>query len=128
MNPHAHGAGRTMARQPDNPHVEREVLAAKLGADAQLLSGLEDARLQFRVAEGLPQGVALRGKRVEVLGGRQLDRLETGFCARAADDKSDVVRGTGRSPQRLHLLRQKLHQTLGVEQRLGFLKQSRFVG
>ena len=72
---HSHGAGRSMTGQANNAHVEGEVFAAELGADAQVLRGLEHLRFEGHVAEGLSLRIPLGGKGVEVLGGREFDRF-----------------------------------------------------
>ena len=46
-------AGRAVARQPDDADVVGEVLAAELGADAELVRRLEQLRLELDVAERL---------------------------------------------------------------------------
>ena len=54
-----------VAGQPDDPHVVAEVLAAELGADAELLGLGEDLGLELDVAEavagGVPGSAACRG-------------------------------------------------------------------
>ena len=65
---HADRAGGAVARQADDADVVGEVLAAELGADAELLGGLEQPLLQLDVAEGLAVLVPLGGQAVEVLG------------------------------------------------------------
>ena len=57
-----------MARQADHPHVVGEVLAAELGADADLVAELLDLLLELRVAEGAAERVARGGQVVEVAG------------------------------------------------------------
>ena len=54
-------ARRAVARQPDHAHVVAEVLAAELGADADLAGQLEHLLLELEVAEAVPGGRALVG-------------------------------------------------------------------
>ncbi len=55
-----------MAGQADNADIVGEILAAELGADAELLGGLQQFILQFDIAEGLAVLVpfAWAGRRV----------------------------------------------------------------
>ena len=92
---HADRAGGAMARQADDAHVVGEVLAAELGADAEPVRRLEEFLLQFQVAEGPAVLVAMRGQCVQVLCGCELNGLEAGLGAGAADDEGEVIWGAG---------------------------------
>ena len=107
-NRHADRAGGAVARQADDPHVVGKVLAAELGADAELLGGFQQPVLQLHVAEGLAVLVALGRQAVQFLGGSQLDGLHAGVGRGAADDKGDVVGRAGGGTQVFHLFNQEL--------------------
>lgn len=66
-----------MPGQPHHAHVVAEVLASKLGPDAQLLRQLVHLRLQLQVAEGAAHGVARGVDVVQVARARHLHRLQT---------------------------------------------------
>ena len=55
-------AGGAVARQAHDAHVEGEVFAAELGADADLAGDLQEFRLEFEVAERLAVLVAGGGQ------------------------------------------------------------------
>ena len=122
------GAARAVAREPDDPDVVAEVLAAELCADPRLLREREHLRLELDVAEAVTEQRAGRRQRVEVAGARQLGRLECRLGRRAADDDGEVVRRAGRRAERLHLLEDPRQQRLLVEQCLRLLEQVALVG
>ena len=66
-----------MPREPDDPHVESEMPAAKLRPDPARLGCFKNSRLKLDVAERLAELVAFRRQAVEVFRRRKLDRLET---------------------------------------------------
>ena len=55
-----------MSRQADDANIVGEVLAAKLGADAEFAAGVEQRGFQRRVAERLTQLVPAGGQIVLV--------------------------------------------------------------
>ncbi len=68
------------------------------------------------------------GQAVVILGGGQLDGLQTGLGAGAADYKGQMIGRAGGGADGFHFVRQKRLQFLRVEQRLGFLEQIGLVG
>ena len=76
----ADGAGRAVTGQTDNADVVGEVLAAELGAEADVAGCLEELLLQLDIAEGAAEVVTGSGQVVVVLGGGELDGLEVGLC------------------------------------------------
>jgi hypothetical protein len=79
----ADGAGRAVARQADDAHVVAEVLAAELGADADLAgSARGSAPRARRSRKAWPAAVAGGREVVEVAAGRELDGLERHLRAR----------------------------------------------
>ena len=125
---HADGAGSAVAGEANDADVVGKVLAAELGADAELLRGDEELVLQLDVAEGLAVLVPLGRQAVEVTGGGELDRLHAGVGRGAADDESDVIGGAGGGAEVLHLLDQVLLQLLRGEEGLGLLIEHGLVG
>jgi hypothetical protein len=117
-----------VARQADDAHVEGEVFAAELRADADLAGDLQQFLFEFEVAEGLAVLVALGGQRVVVFGGRELDGLEAVFRGGAADDKREVVGRAGGGAERFHFLHAELLEPLRIQQGLGFLIEKGLVG
>ena len=63
-----------MARQTDDAYVVGEGLAAKLGAEAYLVSLLQELGLKVEVAEGASCLVAARGQIVVIVDGTELHR------------------------------------------------------
>ena len=123
------GQRGAVAGQADDPHVVAEVLAAELGADAELLGQREDlAALELEVAERRAQLVAAGRQAVEVAGRGQLGRLQGVLGRRAADDDGQVVGRAGRRAERAQLLVEERQQARRVEQRLGLLEQVALVG
>ncbi len=117
-----------VAGQADHPHVVAEVLAAELGADAELAGELEHLGLQLDVAEGVAARAALAGERVEVAGRGQLGHLHRRLGRRAADDHGEVVGRAGRGAELAELLVEEAEQRRRVEERLGLLEQEALVG
>src|SRR5690606_28109956 len=120
-------AGRPVPRQPDDPHVVAEVLAAELGADAELLRQLEHLQLQLQVAEPVAQRRPLGRHGVQVVRRRVLGGLERVLRGRAADDDRQVVRRAGRGAERADLLLQEGHHPLRIQNGLRFLVEERLV-
>ena len=112
-----------VAGEADDPDVVAEVLAAELGADAELLGELQHLGLHLEVAEAVPAGGALGGEGVEVAGRGQLGRLHRELGRRSADDHGEVVRRAGRGAEQAQLLVEEGQQALGVEDGLGLLEQ-----
>ena len=128
---HRDGDGQrgAVAGQPHDAHVVAEVLAAELGADAELPGQLEHLLLELGVAEAVAGGrVARLGQLVEVLGAGVLGCLEGELGARAADDDGQVVGRAGRRTEPAQLLVEEAHHRVGVEDRLGLLEQVGLVG
>ena len=95
----AHRARGAVAGQADHPHVEREVLAAELGADAALAGDLHHLRFQLRVAERLAQPVPLGRQPIEIPRAGELDRLHRGLGGGPADhDRPGGTAGTRPCP------------------------------
>ena len=117
-----------MAGQADDAHVEGEVLAAELGADAGLLGELEELGLELEVAEGAAALVAGGGQGVVVFRGRELHRLEVHFRGGAADDNGEVVGRAGGGAEVDHLLEHELLEAGGIEEGLGLLEEVGLVG
>mmetsp|Transcript_3290 Transcript_3290/g.8568 ORF Transcript_3290/g.8568 Transcript_3290/m.8568 type:complete len:350 (-) Transcript_3290:12-1061(-) len=117
-----------MARQPHHAHVMREVLAAELSADTEVLAELGDLVLPLEVAEGAAALAARRRQVVVIFGARKLNGLEAGLSGSAADDQGDVVRRARAGAKGLQLLLDEGLQLLGVEQGLGLLVQIGLVG
>ena len=78
-----------------DPHVVAEVLAAELGADAEILGELADLRFEREVAEGAPVRRAGRRQGVEVAGGGELDGLQVELGGQAADHDGEVIGRAG---------------------------------
>ena len=125
---HADRAGGAVPREADDPDVVGKVLAAELGADAQLVRLVEQLLLQFQIAERLAVLVPLGRKLVVILGGGELDRFHAGIGTGAADDDGDVIRRAGGGAEVLHLADQELQQAFRGEQRLGLLEEGGLVG
>mmetsp|Transcript_102063 Transcript_102063/g.293894 ORF Transcript_102063/g.293894 Transcript_102063/m.293894 type:complete len:359 (+) Transcript_102063:1040-2116(+) len=112
-----------MPGQADNPRVVREVLAAELRANLQVLGALEHLRLPLEVAESSPMLVP-RGRQVVVVPGAcQLHGLQAGLRGGAADDQGHMVWRAGGRSQRLQLLLDEGFQLLRVQQRLSLLEE-----
>ena len=112
-----------MPRQPDDPDVVAEVLAAELRADAEPLGEREHLGLQLVVAEPVPDRGPRRRQVVEVVGGGVLRGLQGVLRGRAADDQGEVVRRAGGRAQRADLLLEVGHQPGRAEHRLGLLEE-----
>ena len=69
-------ARRAVAGQTDDPHVVAEVLAAELGADAELAGHFENASFPFDVAVGVAGLAAFGRQRIEITRGRKLGHLD----------------------------------------------------
>ena len=85
-------------------------------------------RLRVQVAERPAVLVAAGRQRVEVSGRGELDRLQAGLGAGAADDEDEVVGRAGRGAEELHLVGDERLEALRVEQRLGLLEEIGLVG
>ncbi len=117
-----------MSREAYDPDVVREILAAELGADAELAGLLEQLLLQFHVAERLAMLVALRGQLVVVPRGGELDRLQAGVGTGAADDDGDVIRRAGSRAEGPELADQEFQDAFRGQHRLRLLVEGRLVG
>ncbi len=84
-----------MAGQADHPNIVAEILAAELGADAEVLGQFVDFVFQLNIAKGLAVLVALGRQVVEIVGGGQLHHLQVELGRRAADDHGQVVGRAG---------------------------------
>jgi hypothetical protein len=118
---------RAVARQPHDAHVVREVLAAELRADPDLVAQLLYLLFEPAVAEHAAERIARGGQVVERVTARELDRLERVLGRRAADRDGEVIGRARRRADRADLLLEEAHQRLGVEQRLRLLEQERLV-
>ena len=118
-------AGRAVPRQTDDPDVVREVLAAELRSEAELLRPLEELLLQLRIAERAAGLVARRRQRVVVAGRGELHGLQARLRRRAADDDRDVVRRARRRAEALHLLDEERLEARRVQERLRLLEEMR---
>ena len=105
-----------------------EVTTPELRPDAQFTTHFQHLCLHLQIAEGLPVLVALLRQRVEVAGAGQLRHFEGVLGRGAADDDGQMIGRTSSGAEHAHLLIDEAAQTLGVEQRLGFLKQITFIG
>jgi hypothetical protein len=114
--------------QANDAYVVAEVLAAELRADTELLGEFEDARFEFRIADGVPEVAAFGWQRVEIAGGRQLGGLQRVLGRRTADHDREVVRRARRGPERAQLLVEETHEAVGIEERLRLLEQVALVG
>ena len=117
-----------VTQQPDDADVVREVLAAELRADSDPPRELEDLRLHVMVAERAAVLVAARREPIQVLGGRQLQRLHRELGRGAPHDEREVVGRTSRGPDGLELRLDEAQQRRRVEQRLRLLVEERLVG
>ena len=124
----ADGAAGTVARQTDDAHVEGEILAAELRADAAVLGDLEDELLRLQIAEGAAFFVTGGGKVVVVFGRGELDGFQAGLGAGATYDEGEVIGRAGGGAEVGELVGDELFEALGVEQRLCLLKEERLVG
>ena len=64
-----------MSREPDDAHVVGEILAAELCPHADPLGDFEDLLLHVEIPKRAPVLITPRGKAIQILGARQLDRL-----------------------------------------------------
>ena len=117
-----------MAGETDDADVMGKVLAAELGAEADLAGFLPDLLLEFHVAEGAAGLVAGGREAVIVMGGGELHGEEVLLRGGTADDEGDVVRRAGRGAERLHLLHQERHEGVRIQDGLGHLVQIALVG
>ncbi len=117
-----------MPGQADDPHVVAEVLAAELGADAELAGELEDLLFEVAVAEGVARRRALGGERVEVARRGELGDLEGVLGRHPADHDREVVGRAGRRAERAQLLVEERGELLRVQQRLRLLVEEGLVG
>ena len=76
-----------MPRQPDHTDVVGEILATELRPDPDVLGDLEDLLFEPDVAKCAPVLVPGPGQVVQIVGARQLDRLERELGRRPADDQ-----------------------------------------
>ena len=65
-----------MARQADDANIMAEVLAAELGAHAQLAGMLQELALQVRIAEGLSARHCPGWAGIQISGRGQLDGFQ----------------------------------------------------
>jgi hypothetical protein len=89
--------------KPDDPHIQAEILAAELGADAQVSRGLQKFLFQVRVPECPAPGVTFHREVVQVPSGGKFQRLQIGLRGGTPYDEGQVVGGTRGRPQGLHL-------------------------
>ena len=122
------GQRGAVSRHADDAHVVAEVLAAELGADAELLAQLQHLGLELDVAIGVAERRTLLGERVVVAGAGHLGRLERQLGRRTADDHREVVRRAGGGAERAELLVEEGEELVGREDRLGLLVQVALVG
>ena len=106
----AHRERRAVPGQPDHAHVVAEVLAAELGADAELAGELQDLLFEVAVAERVAELGARARQRVEVARRRQLGDLEVVLGRHAADDDRQVVGRAGGGAERAQLLVEERRQ------------------
>lgn len=95
-----------MARQAHHANIVREVFAAELRAQTQVLRFLQQFRFEFQIAERLAMLVAFGRQAIVILGRGQLDGFQRRFRRGAADDERHVVRRASRGAQRAHLVDQ----------------------
>jgi hypothetical protein len=115
-------------REPDDPHVVAEVLAAELRADPHLPGDLKDLLLQASVPEPVPGRRTGLRQRVQVARRRVLGGLQRVLGAGAAHHDGQVIgRARGR-PERADLLPQEGEHAGLVQNRLRLLVQERLVG
>mmetsp|Transcript_138450 Transcript_138450/g.350940 ORF Transcript_138450/g.350940 Transcript_138450/m.350940 type:complete len:209 (-) Transcript_138450:460-1086(-) len=116
-----------MAGQAHHAHIMREVLAAELRANLQVLADLQHLLLPLEVPESTAMGISGCGQIVVVPRARQLYCLQAQLCGGAPDDQGDVVGWASAGAQGLHLLFDEGFHLLLVEKRLGLLKEVRLV-
>lgn len=80
-----------MTRKTDDSHIVTEVFPAELGANAHLLSHLEDHFLRLHISECSSVLVAAGRKVVVVFGGRHLHGLESLFGGKAANHDRQMI-------------------------------------
>ena len=105
-----------------------KILAAELGADAELLCHPVDVGFHLEIAERVAVGRPRGRKRVEVARRGELDRLERLFGARPADDDRQVVGRAGGGPERQDLLLEEGHQPVAGQERRRPLVEECLVG
>ena len=125
---HADRAGGAVARQADDADVVGHVLAAELGAEADLPGFFEELLFELDVAEGAGGFVAGGGQTVIVVAGGELHREHRAFGGGAADHEGDVVRRAGGRAEALHLFDEVGNELGRVEDGLRFLIEVGLVG
>ena len=105
-----------------------EILAAELGAHAQLLGELVQLLLHGEIAEGVAILAAAGGQGVEIAGGGELHGLEGLLRRGAADDDGEVIGRAGGGAQRQDLLLQEGDHPVVGQHRGGLLEQEGLVG
>jgi hypothetical protein len=104
-----------VTRQADDAHVVAEILAAELRADAERLRHSVNFLLHRQITEGATVLGAIGRQFIEIVAGRELQRLHRHFGAGTANYDRQVIRRTGGSAERQHLLLEEGMQLVVIE-------------
>ena len=93
-----------------------------------MLRHLQELGFEFEISEALAEFVTFEREGIEIFRRRHLCGLERKLSRSTANNHSKVVRGTGRSAEKVHLLGDELQHRCRIENGLGLLEQVALVG
>ena len=112
-----------MSGQTDNADIVRHVLAAELGAQANLADLFPHLFLKGHIAEGAAGLVTCGGEGIVIVSGSQLHGKKVLFRAGAANHKCNMVRRAGSGAKGLDFLYHERHKGVRIKDCLGHLVQ-----
>ena len=121
-------AAGTVTRQTNYSYVVSHILATELCTKTDLICLLQQAFLQFYIAESTTCLVARSGQSVIVVRRCQLNRQQVLLRTRTANNESNMIRRTSSCTQALHLLNEEGNKcTFVLDAGFGLLVEISFV-